>query len=263
MDDDDRRRLLAFVKQAMDRFDAVVLAYCLMGNHYHFVLQTRRANLSLVMRHINAKFSQAFNRRHGLVGHVFQSRYKAILVDSDAYLMALCRYVELNPVRAGLVAAPSDWAWSSYAAHTGLDASPAWLDVDVLHGHLLRRNVDSAEDRSRAQALYEQLVLDGRDDHLWDRSLRDRIYLGEEEFVARVRAQVESATSSAPKPPRKSSRGVDRQAGFSAQDETAWRMHVESGLCMSEIACELNLSLSRVSRLIARFENAGRLRGEI
>ena len=86
------------IAQATERFDAQVLAYCQMGNHFHLVLHTRQGNLSRLMRHINGVYTQRFNRRHGLVGHLFQGRFKAILVDRDAYLMALCRYVERNPV---------------------------------------------------------------------------------------------------------------------------------------------------------------------
>jgi len=101
-DDQDRVALLAVVEQGLERFDAQMLAYCLMGNHYHFVLHTRSANLSLLMRHINGVCSQRYNRRHGLVGHLLQGRFKAILVDRDAYLLEVCRNVELNPVRACL-----------------------------------------------------------------------------------------------------------------------------------------------------------------
>lgn len=262
VDDEDRRRLLVIVKQALDRFDALSLAYCLMGNHYHFVLQTRRANLSQVMRHINAKFSQAFNTRHGLVGHLFQSRYKAILVDRDAYLMALCRYVELNPVRAGLVATPGAWAWSSYGAHVGLDASPAWLDTDGLHGHLLGRDVRSAEDRQHARALYAQLVSDGRDDRFWQRSVRQMAYLGGEDFVDQVRRLVDPAVCAnariSHERPRKTLTLTEWLAACETREEALWRAHVESGISISEIARGLERSVSRVSRLVARFE---RLRG--
>ena len=108
-DDEDRSRQLDVLAQAMDRFDARVLAYCQMGNHFHLVLHTRQANLSRLMRHVNGVYTQAFNQRHGLVGHLFQGRFKAILVDRDAYLLALCRYVERNPVAAGVVAEAGDW----------------------------------------------------------------------------------------------------------------------------------------------------------
>jgi putative transposase len=96
VDDADRAALLGVVGQAAERFDARVLAYCLMGNHYHFVLHTRAANLSRLMRHVNGVFTQRFNRRHGKVGHLFQGRFKAILVDRDSYLLEVCRYVELT-----------------------------------------------------------------------------------------------------------------------------------------------------------------------
>jgi putative transposase len=79
------------------------LAHCLMGNHYHLALQTHQPNLSRLMRHLNGVYTQLFNRRHGLVGDLFQGRFKAILVDTDSYLLTLCRYVERNPVAAGLV----------------------------------------------------------------------------------------------------------------------------------------------------------------
>jgi putative transposase len=90
-----------------------------MDNHYHFVLHTRQPNLSLLMRHINGVYTQRFDRRHGKVGHLFQGRYKAILVDRDAYLLEVCRYVELNRVRANLVEHPAQWPWCSYHALTG------------------------------------------------------------------------------------------------------------------------------------------------
>jgi putative transposase len=266
VDDDDRRQLLAIVNQAMDRFNAAVMAYCLMSNHYHFVLQTRQPNLSRLMRQINAKFAQAFNRRHGVVGHLFQSRFKAILVDRDAYLMELCRYVELNPVRAGLVAAPADWYWSSYRAHVGLDLAPGWLDTDGLHGHLLGRDARTLEDRRCSQDRYERLVLDGRDDGFWQRSLRQDIYLGDEEFIDRVQTRVEPARLSKieiPLDQRRKPMGLAQWLAACATREEAFRRaYVESGISMSEIAISLNLSVSRVSRLIARFERDRRPGGD-
>lgn len=123
-DDADRLAQLEVVAQAMDRFDATVLAYCLMGNHYHLVLHTREPNLSRLMRHVNGVYTLHFNRRHALAGHVFQGRFKAILVERDAYLLALCRYVERNPVAAQLVTAAADRPWSSYRAHVCQSPAP-------------------------------------------------------------------------------------------------------------------------------------------
>ena len=109
----------------------------MMINHYHFVLDTPRANLSRLMRHVNGVVTQVFNRRHAKVAHLFQGRFKAVLVDRDTYLLVVCRYVELNPVRAAIVDAPDAWPWSSHLAHVGRTESPPWLDTAGLRGYLL------------------------------------------------------------------------------------------------------------------------------
>ena len=157
-DDEDRTTHLEVIDRAMDRFDGQVLAYCQMGNHFHLVLHTRQANLSRLMRHVNGVYTQAFNRRHGLVGHLFQGRFKAILVDKDAYLLALCRYVERNPVAAGMVVAADEWPWSSYRAHVCLATTPSWLDSDGLHAYLLGRPVAGDLDRKHAIQRYTALA---------------------------------------------------------------------------------------------------------
>lgn len=260
VDDHDRHGFLDVVAQALSRFDAEILAYCLMGNYYHFVLHTRKANLSLLMRHINGVYTQAFNRQHNKVGHLFQGRFKAILVDRDAYLLEVCRYVELNPVRARLVRKPESWAWSSYRAHVGLEASPAWLDTDGLHGYLLGRLPGSASDRRHAANRYARLVTAARDVRLWDEALRQQIYLGDEAFVERMQKLADPQRKAAreiPKAQRRTTRGlVQWLSACDSREEALFRAHTESGLTMSAIARELGLSVSRVSRLIAREERA-------
>ena len=260
--DEDRRALLTVLAQAMDRFDAQVLAYCLMGNHYHFVLHTRQANLSRLMRHVNGAYTQHFNRQHGKVGHLFQGRFKAILVDRDAYLLEVCRYVELNPVRAGIVPDPQAWAWSSYQSHVGLSEVPPWLDTDGLHGYLLQRPVRGATDARRAAARYEALVAAGRDVRLWDGALRQQIYLGDEAFVERMQARADQhgpmTARDIPRRQRATPWSLDqwlRQTEL-PREQALRRAHVEGGHTMSAIARELRLSVSRVSRLIARAEAA-------
>ncbi len=260
VDDEDRRALLRVSAQGLSRFDGEMLAYCLMGNHYHFVLHTRQANLSLLMRHINGVYTQVFNRRHDKVGHLFQGRYKAILVDRDAYLLEVCRYVELNPVRAKLVRKAAAWPWSSYQAHVGTVETPPWLDSDGLHGHLLQRPPRSPADRLRAARVYADLVASAQDQPLWDSALRQQIYLGDEGFVERMQALAEPHKALAREIPKAQRRKDLSLAQWlqscEAREEALYRAHTEGGLSMSAMARELGLSVSRVSRLIGRAEAA-------
>lgn len=279
--DEDREQFLQTLGLGLARFQTSALAYCLMGNHYHLVLQTHRGGLSQLMRHVNGVYTQAFNRRHGLVGHLFQGRYKAIVCDSDRYLMALCRYVERNPVAAGLVPLPGDWTWSSYRAHTGLVAAPDWLDTAQLQAFMLQRAPANAAERVQAQRLYAQAASGdsgggaeqgGRQgEHvtetaasaaarLWTEGLRQQVYLGDANFVRRVQALAEGqgARFDRPQVPR-----AQRASPLTLQDwlrrcatreEALLRAHRESGLTMTAMAEALGLSVTRVGRLIARAE---------
>ncbi len=257
-DDADRRAHLDVLAAAMDRFNAQLLAYCLMGNHYHLVLHTRQGNLSRLMRHANGVYTQQFNRRHGLVGHLFQGRYKAILVDRDAYLLALCRYVERNPVAARLVAQASQWPWSSCRAHLGLDPTPLWLDSDGLHGYLLGSAVTNQRDRARACRSYATLVAqaDDGDATFWQSALRGQMYLGDEAFAQRMLALAE--------PGRQQHKQIPRQQRMLEQPWSAWlttcngdrpmalaRAYREGGMTMTRLAQETGLSVTHVSRLVA------------
>ena len=182
-DDLDRQNVLDVVGQGIARFEAVAYAYCLMGNHYHFVLQTHRPNLSRLMRHINGVYTQAYNRRHRKVGHLFQGRFKAVVVDRDSYFLEVCRYVDLNPVRASMVIRPQDWKWSSYCAHVGEVESPVWLDSASLH-----RQLAPPAPCTEGPARYAQFVVQGCGVQLWEEALKGQIYLGCEHFVKRMQA---------------------------------------------------------------------------
>ena len=185
-DDHDRASFLAILARTLKACDACAFAYCLMGNHYHVVLQTHQANLSMLVRRVNSLHSLTFNRRHGCRGHVFDGRYKALHVDRDAYLLEVCRYVDLNPVRAGLVESPAQWTWSSYRAHTGSVPPPAWLSTTQLHASLtgsLGHGVTQAELACRS---YADWVRAGRGVQLWRTGLLHGQYLGGEAFAARV-----------------------------------------------------------------------------
>ena len=120
LDDIDRTIIVDIFKEVCKRFNRVVHAYCLMMNHYHILIETPDSNLAKGMRQLNGVYTQRFNRKHRRVGHVFQGRYKAVLVQKEAYLLELVRYIVLNPVRAHMVKAAKDWPWSSYRATADL-----------------------------------------------------------------------------------------------------------------------------------------------
>ncbi|MDR3502202.1 MAG: transposase, partial [Legionella sp.] len=105
----------------------ICYAYCLMSNHYHLLVETAQGNLSKGMQLLNGIYTQKFNRRHSRVGHVFQGRFKGILVEKDNYLLELSRYIVLNPVRARMVVSAEDWIWSSYQSTINQSPKPSWL----------------------------------------------------------------------------------------------------------------------------------------
>jgi len=257
-DDLDRQAFLEIVGGALDRFDACALAYCLMGNHYHMVLHTRRANLSMLMRHINGVYTQAYNRRHRKVGHLFQGRFKAIMVDRDAYLLEVCRYVDLNPVRANMVPQPADWPWSSYRAHVGSQMPQAWLDTPSVHGYLLGRDVATSRDTRRAALRYEKLVEQGKDVRLWDDALKQQIFLGDDAFIQRMQTLLEPERAGAAEVPRAQRRtkldSIQTYLKTYERDEAMVRACREGGHTLSAIAREVGLSVSRVSRIVAAYE---------
>jgi putative transposase len=146
---------VAVLGEVAERYNWICHAYCLMTKHYHLVAETVEGNLSQGMRHLNGVYTQASNRRHGRSGHLFQGRrFKGILVDRDAYLLELTRYVILNPVRAGMCAAPEQWPWSSYAAMMGSALAPSWLAVEVLLSQF-------GSSREEARRRYRAFVYEG------------------------------------------------------------------------------------------------------
>ena len=149
----DREKFLDYLATASSRYGAVIHAFCLMGNHYHLLLETPDGNLSQIMRHINGAYTTYFNSRRKRAGHLFQGRYKAVLVEAEAYATELTRYIHLNPVRAGITVCPETYPWSSYRGYIGQTATPKWLRTGFI--------LDTfALDREQAQKKYQQFVED-------------------------------------------------------------------------------------------------------
>ena len=129
---------LQTLEEAVQRFGMVLHAYCLMGNHYHLLLETPKSNLSRIMRHINGVYTQRYNRLKRTDGPLFRGRYKAIVVDADAYLLQLSRYIHCNPIetKTPLVKKLEQYTWSSYSAYIGKTKAPGWLTRQQIYAML-------------------------------------------------------------------------------------------------------------------------------
>jgi len=180
----DRKRFLEVLGQVCERFNWMCHAYCLMSNHYHLLVETPEANLSKGMRQLNGVYTQQVNRAHARVGHLFQGRFKGILVEKDTYLLELARYIVLNPVRAGMVHQPAAWPWSSYRATAGEEEAPPFLTT-----HWLLRAF--AEHREQAVAGYRRFVSEGINAPSPWLDLTSQVYLGAEAFIERMQAMID------------------------------------------------------------------------
>lgn len=246
-DDQDRREFLAILERVIAQFNWTCHAWCLMDNHYHLLIQTPDGNLSKGMRQLNGIYTQASNRRHQRAGHLFQGRFKAILVDSDAYLLEVSRYVVLNPVRAGMVKKTEDWAWSSYRASVGLEPAAPWLAVDGLLAQFAKR-------RSLAQQRYAQFVAEGiKSDSPWAK-LKGQVFLGDEAFVQRMQSHIQSGNDDVqiplaqrrtpPQPLAKiESRASDRNAAIVAAYATG-------GYSYQQIADHFGVHFTTVGKIV-------------
>jgi hypothetical protein len=225
-----------------------------MTNHYHLVVETPDANLSKGMRQLNGVYTQAFNRAHRRVGHVFQGRFKAIMVEADSYLMELARYVVLNPLRARMVRQLEHWHWSSYLATCGKQAAPEWLQTDFILSQF------SAQ-RTRAMAKYVEFVHEGKGlPSVWG-ELRGQVFLGSDRFVEKMQALVEKK-SNLIEVPRAQRRAMVRPlADFARKherDEAIALAFLSGHHTMSAIAEYFGVHYTTVSRLVKRHEEASR-----
>ncbi len=275
-DDADRRLFLELLGKEITQQGWRCYAYCLMDNHYHLLIETPEPNLVSGMRRFNGVYTQAFNRRHGRVGHVFQGRYKSIVVDKDSYGLELCRYIVLNPVRARLVKRAQNWAWSSYRASAGQVGAPAWLDADWVRGQFGGRNPKAAYERFVAQGMGQASP--------WG-NLKGQIWLGRASFLKRMERLVRG------KPHANVPRGQQRPAHPTAEAVTGavlsvYRIKDEKTLCsrdnqeafqawvyllrravnlpLQEVAQRGKVSPSRISKIQRAIETgrpSGALRG--
>jgi REP element-mobilizing transposase RayT len=250
--DQDRLSFLEILAQLVKRYRFRCYAYCLMDNHYHLLLETPQGNLSRGMRQLNGVYTQAFNRRHRRSGHLFQGRYKAILVEKESYLLELARYIVLNPVRAGLVKHLGRWKWSSYRATAGLEEPPSFLEA----GWILAQFAPEPE---RARRAYRRFVAQGKGVEVWS-ELKGGVLLGGEAFVERLAPLLREKLSEREMIPWRERIPVrpsleELFSGAGGKEERDARIYlavVEYGYRLAEVGEHLGLHYSTASRIVAR-----------
>lgn len=255
LDDEDRRAWLGILGRVCQRFNFVVHAFCQMGNHYHLLVETVDGNLSGGMRQLNSVYAQHFNRRHSLVGHLFQGRYHAILVQKEAYLLELGRYLVLNPVRANMVKAPEEWPWSSYSQMLRSTEAPAWLDTDwVLSQFSLTR--------STAVAAYKTFVFEGIGLGSPLLKVSHQLILGDAAFVEQYRVLAsEVPLQNISRAQRKSvALTLDEyRKKYPDRDEAIARAYLSTVFTMAQIGEFFKVSLRTVCRAVLKFERTGNM----
>ena len=259
-DDRDREQFLSYLESAVVRYGAAIHVYCLMGNHYHLLMSTPAGNLAQILRHINGAYTNYYNSRHRRSGHLFQGRYRAILVEADEYAGQLSRYIHLNPVRAGIVSDPRDYSWSSYSAYTGEKRSPAWLTTKWLLKYFGGRS---------AQKVYRKFV-EAKLDVPEEDPLREAIgsaILGRWDFVDEIKEKYLKGRSSDRDLPalatliRVTPEKIDRntQQEFQGKPELARKVaiylcHRFSNVPLREIGNHFSVGESAVSQASRRFQ---------
>jgi len=251
-DDQDNINFLNALQHVNKRYHWICHAYCLMDNHYHLLIETPDGNLSLGMRQLNGVYTQLFNKRHQRAGHLFQGRYKSILIQKDSYLLEVCRYVVLNPLRAGMVERPGAWKWSSYRATAGRETPAHCLSVEWVLSQFSRK-------RAKAEQEYRQFVTWGIGRETIWKEVKGQSILGEDDFVEGLVPQIKRHQN-VPEIP-KSHRYVNRPGleriftenvilDKRKRDTKIIDAIQEYGYTQQQIAAHLSLHYSTISNLV-------------
>ena len=246
-DDEDREKWLELLGATCKRFNWRCHAYCLMDNHYHIVVETAEANLSKGMRQLNGVYTQYYNRRHDRVGHVFQGRFKGILVEQDAYLLELARYVVLNPIRAKMTKTIRSWKWSSYKAMVGEVVAPSWLDTDWILEQF-------GKQRKNAIEQYVNFVREGVGlPSIWN-NIQNQVFLGSEKFINKNQTLINKKESLGEVPrlqKRKIPSSLDYyESKFKDQEKAILNAYLSGGYTLKELGDHFGKHYSTISRII-------------
>lgn len=248
VDDFDHHHFLETLEEVVDQHSVDCHSFCMMRNHYHLVVTTQKANISVAIKHLNEGYAQWWNRRHKHVGHLFQGRFGAKIVQDGIYLARACRYTVLNPVRAGVVDRPERFVWSSYRSTAGLAPAPSFLNCEVLYRIL------SADDRSAQTNAYRQFV--AQPDHEATKMLKKAIF-GDVEFVANFREWRDRASREVPRHERQDRPDLDlifAGAATREQRQRAAAIARASRYSIAEIGRYLGVATDTARRMAARGE---------
>ncbi len=249
--DDDRRQFLALLHNTVERFDWYCHAYCLMDNHFHLLIETNSPTLSKGMKHLNGMYTQHFNRRHQRVGHVFQGRFKAILVEKDSYLLELARYIVLNPVRAQMVRSAKHWPWSSYRATAGyVENHPCLTTNWILAGF--------STNKQEALQRYRDFVSAGKRQPSPWQQLKNQIYLGTDDFINEVQCKIDPQQSLKDIPKKQKQAPVKPLSYYSDQNESRYegmaRAYLSGHYTLKDVGRHFGVSYATVSRAVKALE---------
>ena len=253
LEDEDYAGFLDCLCLVVKRFNWILHAYCLMSNHYHLLIETPEGNLSRGMRQLNGTYTQQFNRRHTRVGHVLQGRYKAILVDKDNYLLALCRYIVLNPVKAGMVKGPREWQWSSYKETAGYGKGISCLTKDWI---LLQ----FGRERGKAEMRYREFMREGiKAESPW-KEVRGQLYLGDEKFLDKIKKLIrgKETLKEIPRMQRYITKplleDILKYKDKKPRDNAVFEAHIRYGYTLKDVAEHLGVHYATISRAVKRVE---------
>ncbi len=250
-DDEDREKWLDLLGTICKRFNWRCHAYCMMDNHYHIVIETAEANLSKGMRQLNGVYTQYYNRRHDRVGHVYQGRFKGILVERDAYLLELARYVVLNPIRANMVKTIRSWKWSSYKAMIGEVSVQTWLETNWILGQFAKQRKSAIE--SYANFVREGIGLPS----IWN-NIQNQVFLGSEKFINKNQKRIRKKESLGEVPQlqqRKIPKSLDYyEKKYKDQKKAILNAYAAGGYTLKQLGEYFDRHYSTISRIIKENE---------
>jgi putative transposase len=255
--DSDKELFLYILQQTLKSHNVLCFAYCLMTNHYHLMIETPEGNLSHFMKQLNGMYSQRYNYQNQRVGHLFQGRFKSIVVEKQTYLLELCRYIVLNPVRAGMVAHPGKYPYSSYNDTAGAADAACFLSIDWLLAQF-------GNNRHEAQAEYRSFVQAGLEAQSPWRDLQGQCILGDKAFVEQLTPytarggevrEVPVFARNINRPQLSEIFPAEIRSSKRMRNEAMYKAYAEHGYKQKEISIFLNLHYSTVSNILKKHQN--------